>query len=166
MLPDELRCLGVTSEATTLTVSSLRNRTVLKEKGFPMRVSPFLKGCVCRKCKQEGITVFTSRVRNKREYFVIIEDKVCKFCIKSVCCDPLSEPSHALVEVFSLPMIFSTFVTPVAFFSPTSKCSTVDTIIVNPGCDRSGIMEILRLFIHGVSWVEFSLTEPIPLQAV
>ena len=152
MLPDELRCLGVISEATTLTVSSLRNRTVLKEKGFPMRVSPFLKGCVCRKCKQEGITVFTSRIRNKREYFVITEDKAWKFCIKSVCCDSLSEPSHALVEMFSLPMIFFTMLC-------YASCILLTYVqVFNSGHGHS--------FIHGVSWVEISLTEPIPLQAV
>ena len=41
--------------------------------------------------------------------------------------------------MFSLPLIFLIFGTPVAYLSPTSRCLTVGTVIVIPGCDRSGI---------------------------
>ena len=47
------------------------------------------------------------------------------------------------VEMISLPLIFLIFVTPVAYVSPTSQCPTVDEVIVNLGCDRSGIKGIV-----------------------
>ena len=37
---------------------------------------------------------FGTRALNKREYLVIIRDNFCKLCIKNICCDPSSEPSH------------------------------------------------------------------------
>ena len=73
---------------------------------------------------------------------------------------------HVPTAMFSLPLIFLIFGTPVAYLSPTSRCLTVGAVIVIPGCDRSGIGVFFGFHLHGVSRAEFSLTEPIPLQAV
>ena len=51
--------------------------------------------------------------------------------------------------MFSLPLIFMIFGTPVAYLSPTSRCLTVGAVIVIPGCDRSGI-RVLLVFIFMV----------------
>ena len=34
------------------------------------------------------------RALDKREYFVMIRDNFCEFCIKNIYCDPSSEPSR------------------------------------------------------------------------
>ena len=61
----------------------------------------------------------------------------------------------------SLPLIFLVFDTPVAYLSPTSRCLTVGDSLLS----RAATDLVIRCW-HGVSRAEFSLTEPIPLQAV
>ena len=56
---------------------------------------------------------------------------------------------HVLTAMFSLPLIVLIFGTPVAYLSPTSRCLTVGTVIVIPGCDRSGI-KVFLVFIFMV----------------
>ena len=54
---------------------------------------------------------------------------------------------HVPTAMFSLPLIFLIFGTPVAYLSPTSRCLTVGTVIVILGCDRSGIKLFLVFII-------------------
>ena len=56
---------------------------------------------------------------------------------------------HVPTAMFSLPLIFLIFGTPVAYLSPTSRCLTVGAVIVIPGCDWSGI-KVFLVFIFMV----------------
>ena len=49
------------------------------------------------------------------------------------------------IEMVSHPQIFLPFVPPVAYLSPTPQWLAVGEVIVNPGCDRSGIKVSLGL---------------------
>ena len=54
---------------------------------------------------------------------------------------------YTTVEMFSIPLILIILITPVAYLSPTSRCSMVDTVTGNPGCNRYSIKVSLRLFM-------------------
>ena len=54
---------------------------------------------------------------------------------------------HVLTEMFYLTLISLIFGTPETYLSLTSRCLTVDMVIVLPDCDRSGINVLLMLFI-------------------
>ena len=56
------------------------------------------------------------------------------------------------IEMFSLPLIFLTFVPPVAYLSPMPQLLAVGAVIVKPGCDQSGIkvsLGLLSMMIQG-----------------
>ena len=55
---------------------------------------------------------------------------------------------HVPTAMFSLPLIFLIFGTPVAYLSPTSRCLTVGAVIVIPGCDRQWKAENLVGFCN------------------
>ena len=59
---------------------------------------------------------------------------------------PKSSHIPCSTEMFSVPLIFLIFGTPMAYLSPTSRCLTVGAVIVISGCERSGI-KVLLVFI-------------------
>ena len=67
------------------------------------------------------------------------------------------------IEMFSLPLIFLTFVPPVAYLSPTPQWLAVGGVIINPACDRSGIegsLDLLSMMLQGENsaWRSLSLS--------